>query len=80
MVIKVFMLGVLVVFPVMILQRGMILWLGDNPVVNSLLVSAGVEEFLKWFVMYHIIFNHTEFDEPYDGILMQWRYRLDLLR
>ena len=47
----------------------MILWLGDNPVVNSLLVSAGVEEFLKWFVMYHIIFNHTEFDEPYDGIL-----------
>lgn len=69
MVIKVFMLGVLVVFPVMILQRGMILWLGDNPVVNSLLVSAGVEEFLKWFVMYHIIFNHTEFDEPYDGIL-----------
>lgn len=45
MVIKVFMLGVLIVFPVMILQRGMILWLGDNPVVNSLFVSAGVEEF-----------------------------------
>lgn len=43
MVIKVFLFGVLVVFPVMILQRGAILWLGDHPVVNSLLVSAGVE-------------------------------------
>lgn len=69
MVIKVFLLGFLIVLPVMILQRGMILWFGENPVVESLLVSAGVEEFLKWFVLYHIIFNHTEFDEPYDGIL-----------
>lgn len=66
---KVFVLGVLIVFPVMILQRGMLLWLGDNPVVDSLLISAGVEETLKWFVLYHLIYNHTEFDEPYDGIL-----------
>lgn len=68
-VVKVFLLGFLVVFPVMILQRGMILWLGDNPVVESLIISAGVEELLKWFVLYHLIFNHTEFDEPYDGII-----------
>lgn len=69
MVIKVFLLGFLIVLPVMILQRGMILWLGENPIVESLLVSSGVEEFLKWFVLYHIMFNHMEFDEPYDGIL-----------
>lgn len=69
MVVKVFLLGFLIVFPVMIVQRGMILWLGDNPVVESLIISAGVEELLKWFVLYHLIFNHTEFDEPYDGIL-----------
>ncbi|GAB6929939.1 glutamic-type intramembrane protease PrsW [Paenibacillus sp. JCM 10914] len=69
MVVKVFMLGVLIVFPVMILQRGIILWLGEHPVIESLLVSAGVEEFLKWFVLYHIIFKHKDFDEPYDGIL-----------
>ncbi|UNK20495.1 glutamic-type intramembrane protease PrsW [Paenibacillus sp. N3/727] len=68
-VVKIFLLGFLIVFPVMILQRGMILWFGDNPVVNSLIISAGVEEFLKWFVLYHLIFNHIEFDEPYDGIL-----------
>ncbi|SMF87494.1 Membrane proteinase PrsW, cleaves anti-sigma factor RsiW, M82 family [Paenibacillus uliginis N3/975] len=68
-VVKIFLLGFLIVFPVMILQRGMILWFGDSPVVNSLIISAGVEELLKWFVLYHLIFNHIEFDEPYDGIL-----------
>ena len=66
---KVFLLGFLVVIPVMILQRGMNLWLGSHPVVDSLIVSAGVEELWKWFVLYHLIYNHTEFDEPYDGIL-----------
>lgn len=68
-VVKMFLLGFLIVIPVMILQRGMILWFGDNPVIHSLFISAGVEELLKWFVLYHLIFNHTEFDEPYDGIL-----------
>ncbi|NMO96949.1 glutamic-type intramembrane protease PrsW [Paenibacillus lemnae] len=68
-VIKMFLLGFLIVIPVLILQRGMMLWLGDGPVVESLLISAGVEEVLKWFVLYHLIYNHVEFDEPYDSIL-----------
>ncbi|MEO2207190.1 glutamic-type intramembrane protease PrsW [Paenibacillus pabuli] len=69
MVLRVFVMGILMVLPVMIIQRGMMLWLGDNPYVESILISGGVEEFVKWFVLYHIIYNHTEFDEPYDGIL-----------
>ncbi|MED4955495.1 MULTISPECIES: glutamic-type intramembrane protease PrsW [Paenibacillus] len=69
MVVKVFMLGFLIVLPVMIIQRGLTLWLGDNPWVSSFGISAGVEEAFKWFVLYHMIYNHTEFDEPYDGIL-----------
>ncbi|MFC3745822.1 glutamic-type intramembrane protease PrsW [Paenibacillus sp. GCM10012306] len=69
MVIKVFLLGFLIVFPVMIIQRGLTLGWGDGPYVESFLISAGVEESLKWFVLYHMIYNHTEFDEPYDGIL-----------
>ncbi|MFF2908084.1 glutamic-type intramembrane protease PrsW [Paenibacillus sp. NPDC057934] len=69
MVIKVFLLGFLIVFPVMIIQRGLMLGWGDGPYVESFLISAGVEECLKWFVLYHMIYNHTEFDEPYDGIL-----------
>ncbi|AIQ48197.1 peptidase [Paenibacillus sp. FSL R7-0273] len=68
-VLKVFLLGLLIVFPVMIIQRGMVLGLGGGAYVDSFLISAGVEECLKWFVLYHMIYNHTEFDEPYDGIL-----------
>lgn len=66
---KLFVTGVLIVLPVMIVQRGMLLWFGDSPFVFSFVVSAGVEEFFKWFILFHIIYNHTEFDEPYDGIV-----------
>ncbi|ANS74881.1 peptidase [Paenibacillus yonginensis] len=69
MVIKIFLVGFLIVFPIMILQRGLIIWLGDNSFVYSFLISAGIEELVKWFVLYHMIYNHTEFDEPYDGIV-----------
>jgi len=69
MVLKLFFLGAIVVFPIMIIQRGLLLWLGESPLVFSFLISSGVEEGLKWFVLFHIIFNHTEFDEPYDGIV-----------
>ncbi|WP_138492980.1 glutamic-type intramembrane protease PrsW [Paenibacillus pinistramenti] len=69
MVIKIFLLGFLIVFPIMILQRGLTLWLGDNSFVYAFLISAGIEELVKWFVLYHMIYNHTEFDEPYDGIV-----------
>lgn len=69
MVIKVFLLGFLIVLPVMIFQRGLTLWLGDGSLVTAFGISAGVEEALKWFVLFHMIYNHTEFDEPYDGIL-----------
>ncbi|MFC4808463.1 glutamic-type intramembrane protease PrsW [Paenibacillus sp. GCM10023250] len=69
MVIRVFLMGVLIVLPIMVIQRGLQLGLGSGPVVFSFAVSAGVEELMKWFVLYHIIYNHTEFDEPYDGIV-----------
>jgi protease PrsW len=69
MVAKLFLTGVLIVLPAMIVQRGLTLWLGESPFLFSFLISSGVEEFLKFFVLYHIIFNHTEFDEPYDGIV-----------
>ncbi|MCR2803042.1 glutamic-type intramembrane protease PrsW [Paenibacillus soyae] len=69
MVIRMFLLGVLIVVPIMVLQRGFQIWLGDTPFVSAFVHSAFVEEFLKWFVLYHVIYNHTEFDEPYDGIV-----------
>ncbi|TYP77791.1 glutamic-type intramembrane protease PrsW [Paenibacillus methanolicus] len=69
MVIRVFLLGVLIVLPIMVIQRGLLIWLGDHNFLFAFGISAGVEELVKWFVLYHIIYNHTEFDEPYDGIL-----------
>lgn len=69
MIAKLFLMGALIVLPVMIVQRGLTLMWGESPFTFSFVISAGVEEFFKWFVLYHIIFNHTEFDEPYDGIV-----------
>lgn len=69
LVLKLFLTGMLIVVPVMVIQRGFELWLGSHPVFFSFGLSGGVEELAKWFVLYHIIFNHTEFDEPYDGIV-----------
>ncbi|MBM7564461.1 glutamic-type intramembrane protease PrsW [Paenibacillus sacheonensis] len=69
MVLRVFLMGVLIVLPIMVIQRGLELWLGNGPVVFSFAVSAGAEELVKWFVIYHIIYKHKEFNEPYDGIV-----------
>jgi RsiW-degrading membrane proteinase PrsW (M82 family) len=68
-VMKLFVIGVLLVFPTMVIQRGFILGLGDNEWMFSFIISGGLEEFLKWFVIYHLIYRHLEFDEPYDGIV-----------
>jgi protease PrsW len=69
MVVRMFFLGMLIVFPIIVLQRGLILWWGDSPFSFAFAISSGVEECVKWLVLYHIIYNHTEFDEPYDGIV-----------
>lgn len=69
MVVRMFLLGVLIVLPIVVIQRGLQLWWGEHPILFSFFESAGVEEFVKWFVLYHMIYNHTEFDEPYDGIV-----------
>jgi len=69
MVLKMFLTGALIVLPIMIVQRSLVLWWGESPFTYAFIISATVEEFFKWFVLYHIIYNHTEFDEPYDGIV-----------
>ncbi|GGO04464.1 glutamic-type intramembrane protease PrsW [Saccharibacillus kuerlensis] len=69
MVLRMFLLGFLVVLPIAIVQQGLLRAFGDNPYLFAFGISAGVEETFKWFVLFHFIYNHTEFDEPYDGIL-----------
>lgn len=64
-----FFLGFLIVVPVMIIQRGLVIWLGEGSFVSAFLISAGIEETLKWIVLFYFIYHHAEFDEPYDGIV-----------
>lgn len=69
LVFRVFMIGVLLVFPVMIIQRGLYLWLTPPEWAQAFFLSGGIEEFFKWFAILYYMFNHREFDEPYDGIV-----------
>ncbi|MBO9606427.1 MAG: intramembrane metalloprotease PrsW [Paenibacillaceae bacterium] len=72
MVAKLFVFGALLVFPTMVLQRSLVLGIGgegEHPLLFSFVISAVIEEFLKWFIIYFFIYKHTVFDEPYDGIV-----------
>ncbi|WP_248925396.1 glutamic-type intramembrane protease PrsW [Paenibacillus hamazuiensis] len=69
LVVRTFIFGMLIVFPTMVLQRALVHAIGEDPFVFSFIISSGLEEFLKWFLVYFIIYKHASFDEPYDGIV-----------
>ncbi|MEC0226981.1 glutamic-type intramembrane protease PrsW [Paenibacillus alba] len=69
LVIRMFVFGFLLVYPTMVLQNAFIKEIGEGNFITAFFLSGGIEEFLKWFVIYHIIFKHKDFDEPYDGIV-----------
>ncbi len=61
--------GVLLVYPTMVLQNSLIEEFGNGTFILPFFLSGGIEEFLKWLFLYHLIFRHEAFDEPYDGIV-----------
>ncbi|MEW9699021.1 glutamic-type intramembrane protease PrsW [Paenibacillus sp. SI8] len=69
LVIRMFLFGVLLVYPTMVLQHSFIEEIGEGTFTSAFFLSGGIEEFLKWFVLYHLIYRHASFDEPYDGIV-----------
>ncbi|MFJ7731132.1 glutamic-type intramembrane protease PrsW [Lysinibacillus sp. NPDC097231] len=65
-----FLYGAFITFPILFVQyvlteEGAFRYLYLQDVV----FSSVVEEFFKWFVLLIAIYNHVEFDDPYDGIL-----------
>ncbi|HEU5138941.1 MAG TPA: glutamic-type intramembrane protease PrsW [Bacillales bacterium] len=70
MVLRTFIFGALLVFPVMVIQYAFqyeeIL---QSPMARSFLLSGMLEEFLKWFVLFYTAYQHVEFNERYDGIV-----------
>ncbi len=69
LVIRMFLFGVLLVYPTMVLQNSLIEEFGKGTFFSAFFLSGGIEEFMKWFILYHLIFRHEAFDEPYDGIV-----------
>ncbi len=70
MVVRSFIFGNLLVFPIMMLQYVIHNeWELNHPLFQAIISSALVEEFFKWLVVYHTAYKHVEFDEPYDGIV-----------
>ncbi|MCA1058303.1 intramembrane metalloprotease PrsW [Rossellomorea aquimaris] len=70
LVFKTFMYGALITFPIMFLQyvlevEGII----DSNWTTAFISSGFLEEFFKWFILMFAIFQHVDFNEPYDGIV-----------
>lgn len=69
-VLRIFTMGALLVFPIMFIQyvfraEG----IAASTAVRAFFLSGLLEEFVKWFVVYFFVYDHREFDEPYDGIV-----------
>ncbi|MGG1399525.1 glutamic-type intramembrane protease PrsW [Bacillus salipaludis] len=69
-VLRTFMYGALLVFPIMFIQHVFETeHLIKSEVVDAFLSSSLLEEFFKWFILFYAIYSHVEFDEPFDGIV-----------
>ncbi len=69
-VFKTFLMGAVITFPIMFVQY----ILSTEEIIQGSFLSAFLsaalfEEFFKWFVLFFAIYQHDEFDEPFDGIV-----------
>ncbi|MGG3820270.1 glutamic-type intramembrane protease PrsW [Geobacillus thermodenitrificans] len=69
-VLRMFFFGILLVFPIMFIQYVLVEEkIISSPAAEAFLSAALLEEFVKWFIIYFFVYDHDEFDEPYDGIV-----------
>jgi RsiW-degrading membrane proteinase PrsW (M82 family) len=69
-VFRVFLSGAIVTFPIMFFQYVLEYeHLLSSQFWKAFVVSGMLEEFFKWFVLIFTIYQHVEFNEPYDGIV-----------
>lgn len=69
LIMKTFISGALLVFPLMFLQYALLRDGIDNNFLQSFFIIGFSEEFFKWFIFFYVIYHHTEFDAHYDGIV-----------
>ncbi len=70
MVVKSFIYGSLIVFPVIVIQyafqeEGLLL----DPLSQAFISAALLEEFFKWFILVYTVYKHAHFNQHYDGIV-----------
>lgn len=69
LIIRTFIFGALLVFPIMFIQYAFSAEGIGTPFIQAVFISAWIEEFFKWFIFLYVIYHHTEFDAHYDGIV-----------
>lgn len=69
LIIKLFILGAVLVFPAYVLEKVFQEGIVNFELFTNVINIAIIEEFLKWFTLYFIMYKHTEFNEPYDGVV-----------
>ena len=70
LVFRTFLIGVLLVFPVMVLQYAFsIEGYFTEPFTRAFILYAFVEEFFKWFLLWAFAYQHANFSRRYDGIV-----------
>lgn len=69
LVLRMFIFGAIIGFPVMIIQYGLKTEVSNHIIFSSFISAGLLEEFFKWFIIYFVVYNHSEFDERYDGIV-----------
>lgn len=70
MVLKMFIYGAFLTLPIMFIQyvfstEGFF----HTSFLQAFFSSGMIEEFFKWLILFRAIYQHAEFDEPYDGIV-----------
>lgn len=67
---RAFIFGALLVFPIMFIQYVIdVENLVQGDLRHAFFTVSLLEEFFKWFVLFYTVYQHIEFDEPYDGIV-----------
>lgn len=70
LVLRTFLYGALLVFPIMFVQHVLETeHIVKSEFVDAFLSSSLLEEFFKWFILFYVVYQHVEFDEPFDGIV-----------
>lgn len=70
LIIRTFVLGALLVFPIMFIQYAFASeGITNNSFIQSFFLVAFFEEFFKWFIFMYTIYHRSEFDAHYDGIV-----------